>query len=331
MKQKIIPFLKKHVLAIWIIAAAVSLSTIVALAAYKNQSNVAKKVVATQATTDIRFSSNYLEDAVDSSDPNNIKYKGYTVLISNDEAINVDIRNYGKTNATLAYPAAVNFNLTATLTDSSGTALTQAKAAELLGSDTITVTLNNSAVITLSSSALTGTSAQTITPGGTPTINGYKLNFPSASTKACVKIIADPSTNHRDLHAIGAVFTVSDKSSIQSSGWTGSFNDPETKGPSAYDVLNYSITGYGASNAATIKWDPNVVNIEANGFAFNTGITPTGPTDIADPSGWKQITFSLAAEAGRYSFYVFKADGFSDSITWDDIDDYLIFDDGISD
>ena len=172
--------------------------------------------------------------------------------------------------------------------------------------------------------------AQTITPGGTPTINGYKLNFPSASTKVCVKIIADPSTNHRDLRAIGAVFTVSDKSSIQSSGWTGSFNDPETKGPSAYDVLNYSITGYGASNVATIKWDPNVVNIEVNGFAFNTGITPTGPVDT-EPSSWKQITFSLAADAGRYSFYVFKASGFSDSITWDSIDNYLIFDDGISD
>lgn len=330
MKQKIIPFMKKHILAIWIIAAAVSLSTIVALAAYKNQSNVAKKVVATQATTDIRFSSNYLEDAVDSSDPNNIKYKGYTVLISNDEAINVDIRNYGKTNSSLAYPVPLSFNLSATLTDSSGTALTQAKAEELLGSDTITVTLNNSAVITLSSSTLTATSAQTITPGGTPTINSYKLNFPSASTKACVKIVADPSTNHRDLHAIGAVFTVSDKSGIQSSGWTGSFNDPESKIPSAYDVLNYSLTGYGASTAATIKWDSSVVNIEANGFTFNTGITPTGPVDI-EPSGWKQITFSLDADAGRYSFYVFKASGFSDSITWDSIDNYLIFDDGISD
>ena len=348
MESRVKSFLKNYIIIIWIIILTFALSTIVVLATYKNSSNVAKKVVATQAETDYRFSSNYLEEALDSSNPNDPKYKNYSVMISDGEAINVDIRNYGKTNSTLLYPTEINFNLTAVLTDSSGNELSAEKAAELLGSDTIFISLNNTTIMSLNASNRSSTLAQTVARGIAATINSYKVLFPNATTKAYVKIVAAPSDAHKDLRTIGAVFSVSDKSNIQGNGWKGGFNDSTQTSPENYDAFNYSLTGYVSSSTATIKWNPDVLNIDASRFNFYTGVTPSVTnTNIAEPSGWSQITFSLNESAGRYSFQIFKGAGFSTAIAnltsnwnedsetskeeylWEHMDDYIIFDDGI--
>ena len=360
MEKKIKDFLKKYIVLIWIITAALALSAIVAMAAYKNRSNVSKKVIATQAETDFRFSSNYLEETVDDSDPNDLKYKNYSDMISEGEAINVDIRNYGRVNSTLLYPTDIDFTLSATLTDSSGTVITQAKASELLGSSVVTVQLGNTTIITLSASNRSVSLSQVVERSQTSvaTINEYKIYFPSADSKVCVKLIAKPAASYRDLRTIGAVFTVSNKSSVQGSGWTGSFNDPVSRSPVDYDAFNYVITGYGASSSATIEWNPAVIRIDTSRFSFYTGITPLSPVDSSEHSGWKKITFSLNADAGMYAFQIFKASTFSTSINaasmhtqwetamdgksqgdpgwiseneyiWNELESNIIFDDGI--
>lgn len=359
MEKKIKNFIKKYILLIWIISVSLALSGFIVFANYKNNQNIAKKVVTTQNDTDIRFSSNYLEESV-GVENNTTKYRNTVSLLNSAlTPINVDIRNFGKNNSTLFYPTDINYTLEAILTDSSGNALSEVQALAILGSDVVTISITGQTDVELSSTSRSCTYSRTLLHGTTAAIDEFKLYFPSTTSNICVKLIATPNSIHKDLHTIGAVFSVSNKSAEQGNGWIDRFNDPTDKSPDAYDLFNYIITGYGEANSATIKWDPAVFNLENIGFSSR--ISSFNPvTDDTTPDGWsscKKGTISIGQNnETRYSFQVFKGTSFTSIVDgleaewatnyaemsasspnyiskndylWQRIKEYIIFDDGI--
>lgn len=358
MEKKIKNFLKKYIILIWIIAVSLALTGFIVFANYKNNQNVAKKVIATQTETDIRFSSNYLEESVgvdSTTNPPTPKYRNVVSLLNNSSVpISVDIRNYGKNNSTLFYPTDISYTLYAVLTDSSGNELSVSQVSAIMGSDEVTIKITGLSDIKLSSTNLSHTYNRTLTHSAAAAIDEFQLLFPSTTTNICVKLIATPNSMHKDLRTIGAVFSVSDKSAAQGNGWTGKFNDPTDKSPANYDLFNYIITGYGETDSATIKWDPTVFSLENIGF--NSGISVSGTqSNIGSPSGWNEMTISIGTK-NQYSFQIHKGSSFNTTIStltdewfteysgisenapnykslevylWEHINEYLIFDDGI--
>lgn len=357
MDRKLRRLIKKHIVTIWIVVAALALSFIVVMAVYPTKQNKAKKVIALQSDNEMQFSSNYLDE--------DELYR--TIIINDGDPINVDIRNYSKSNATRFYSSSINYRLDAVLTDASGRTLDDTDVVELLGNDEVTIykvvtttenditTTNDVKLFTLTKTKKSDYNDSQKLEGNATTkaVQTYKIYFPSASSKVCVKLVATPDGNvHKDLREISAIFAVSDKSNIQGEGWTGEFNDPESKGPSDYDAFNYTITGHGDSKTATIQWNSNVVSLNKGYFLsdFNNTDLSTA-TDIPGKTGWKKITIPLDSDHnnGRYSFQVFKASGFNSFIIsakddedptaddwtseeeylWDKLNDCIIFDDGI--
>ena len=310
MDKKIKSFIKRHFIMIWIVIVCLTLSYMVVMAAYPTKQNKAKKVVSLQSQSEIQFSSNYLEEAV--------LYK--TVVINNDDPITVDIRNFSKNNSTKWYLSDISYTLLAELTDSSGTPIT---GNSLIGNGDVVIKSvsadeTETELFRLNSSHPNDNVAQTLRHSSSQsTVQSYKVYFPSASSK---------------------ILAVSDKSSIQSDGWTGDFNDPTTKTPAEYDEFNYIITGHGDSTKATIKWKSNVVTLNKMYFSntFNKDIASA--TDLGD--NWKQLTISISDDSnnGQYSFQVFKAgSGFDTFIAnlseeqdaWAELKKCIVFDDGI--
>lgn len=346
MSKKIKNFFKHHIILIWIVLVCIALSFMIAMAAYPTKQNKAKKVVSLQSQPEIQFSSNYLEELV--------LYK--TIVIDDDDPITVDIRNFSKNNSTKWYLSDISFTLSAELTNSSGTLITNDS---LIGDGEVIVTAvliddekneSETELFRLSSDEPDNSIAQKLEYNSLKaTVQSYKIYFPSADSKVCLKLTAVPDNTHTDLKTISAILAVSDKSSIQSDGWTGSFNDPTTKSPAEYDAFNYAIVGHGDSNSATIKWDSSVVTLNKMYFSNTFSSDITSANDLGD--SWKQITISISDDSnnGQYAFQVFKAgsgfDTFINSTSdawenehegktkeqffWDELQKCIVFDDGM--
>lgn len=337
MDKKIRAFIRRYFLVIWITAVCLTLSYMVVMAAYPTRQNKAKKVVSLQAQSEIQFSSNYLEES--------ILYK--TAVINDGDPITVDIRNFSKNNSTKWYLSDISFTLSAELTDSSGSSITNDS---LIGNGAVrvySVTVDaqeqetETLLFELTGAAPSDSAVQTLVHSASKsTVQSYRIYFPSTSTKVCLKLNATPANTHSDLRMIGAVLAVSDKSSIQSDGWTGSFNDPISKSPAEYDAFNYIITGHGDSSAATIKWNSNVIALNKMYFSNTFNKAVSSAADLGD--GWKQLTFSISDDSnnGQYAFQVFKSGaGFDTFISglsdeqdeWAELESCIVFDDGIDD
>ena len=331
MDKKIRSFIKHHITMIWIIIVCLTLSYMVVMALYPTKQNKSKKVVSLQSQSEIQFSSNYLEET--------LLYK--TVVINDGDPITIDIRNFSKNNSTKWYLSDISFTLNAELTDSSGTPIT---GNSLIGNGDVIIKSvsadeTETELFRLNSSHPNDNVAQTLRHSSSQsTVQSYKVYFPSASSKVCLKLTAAPANTHTDLRTIGAILAVSDKSSIQSDGWTGDFNDPTTKTPAEYDAFNYIITGHGDSTKATIKWNSNVVTLNKMYFSntFNKDIASA--EDLGD--GWKQLTIPISDDSnnGQYSFQVFKAESGFDAFinglsegqnAWTELKKCIVFDDGI--
>ena len=323
MNEKTKRFLKKNGLKIWIVIAVLSLSGMFAYAAYTNQQNKAKKVISTDANSEMRFSSNYLESGA-------TKIK--TVVVQDDVlTVPVSVRNYGRNNPTIWYSSTITYNISFELTDTSGRTV---DVDTLIGDDHITVSCNG-VTKTLTASHISDTfTGQTLAYStSSSSQNTYSVTFPSAETKVCVRIIATPSNEHPDLVPLSAILSVSDKSSVQSEGWTGAFTDSRTsKNPDDYDAYNYSFTGYGDSNSATFSWNSNKLEVNRQYFKATFGVDPTlAPVDA---SGIKTVTISLDSQTsgGRYDFQIYKNYNGTTPVSissWIELDGFVSFDDGI--
>ena len=321
-------FLTNHAVKIWIALVVLSLTGFVVYAAYPNKQNVVKRVIATSADKNMRFSSNYLEEG-------NTKFK--TIVNPGNPAISVYVRNYTKNNDGLRYANDIVYQLTAVLTDTSGIrpgeAGYDARLAEVLGeSETVTVSLTGGSSITLSRSSYSDSLNSTLAKGDARQ-DEFKVQFPSAESKVCIILTATPVGNYPDLAPISAILSVSSREPVQADGWEGSFNDSRAVGktPATYDAYNYTLNGHGLCTNASFSWDSNKVDINRQYFTNHLGANFEYIIPLDE--GWYKIMITVGGQSGdqqivRYDFQIFKA-GNTSFNNWEELEAAVEFDDGL--
>ena len=331
LNSKNLRFIKKYGLRIWIAIASAALFGMIVYAAYTNQQNKTKKVIATSAEAQMRFSSNYLEEGT-------TKMKT-VVKTADDPTIPVTVRNYSRSNPTIWYSSDIKYTLYVELTDTSGISPSDSGYAErisyLIGEDNITVSINGSTV-TLNASSTSGTFNNQVLDYSRDSASQkeYTITYPNVTTKACVRVIATPTPerNYPDLKPISAVLAISDKDNIQSEGWSGDFNDSRSKTPSEYDAYNYCLSGYGKSDTATFAWNASKLEVNKEYFLTVLGAdVASATTEQRGEDTWKTVTIHLDSETsgGRYDFQIFKTGKNVSFDSWSDIESCVEFDDGI--
>ncbi len=319
-------FLKNNAVKIWIALAVLSLAGMIVYAAYPNKQNILKKVIATSADKNMRFSSNYLEEGV-------TKYK--TIVLGDTVVpIFVYIRNYTRNNDGLRYPNDITYVFTATLTDSTGIMPEDdgyaARIASVLDeNESIRIDLPDNTSISLSRNNYSGTFNHTLLKGDARQ-DEYQVVFPKTKSKACILLTATPTpeTSYTDLSSISAVLSVSDREATSANGWAGSFNDSRTGGrtPQSYDAYNYTLSGHGESTTATFSWDFTKVEVNRQYFESHFGVDFSH--DVTTVGDWKTVTIHIGQNgAVRYDFQIFKAG--STELTWAILDQAVQFDDGL--
>ena len=212
-------FIRNNGLRLWIVIVIMILGSMVAYAAYENEQNKTKKVIATSSDTEMRFSSNYLEEGT-------TKLKT-TIKNASDPTITVYIRNYSKNNPTIWYTSDINYTLDFELSDTSGITSDnsnyQTRINSLLGtSEAVTITGNGSTVTLNRSTKTYQLSNQTLTYNRAASDQKeYVVTFPSVTSKICVRITATPTPEKKylDLKPISVILTIADKDNLQVNGW----------------------------------------------------------------------------------------------------------------
>ena len=322
-------FLINHAVKIWIGIVVLSLVGMVVYAAYPNKQNVLKRVIATSADRNIRFSSNYLEEG-------NTKFR--TIVNPGNLDISVFVRNYTKNNDGLRYPKDINYQFKATLTDVTGIRPGEegynAHIAEVLGeTETVTIALTGGNTITLSRNTTEDTLNSTLAKGDARQ-DEFKVHFPSEESKVCVILTATPVGNYPDLAPISAILSVSNREPSQADGWKGSFNDSraDDKVPDAYDAYNYTLTGHGLCTGASFSWDSTKVDVNRQYLTNHLGADFEHPIDLGD--GWKKVMITVGTGSGsqsivRYDFQIYKV-GNTSFTRWEDLENSVIFSDGLT-
>ena len=344
-KRKIISFMKKYGLRLWILVAFLSLSGMYTYAAYMNQQNKAKKVIVTSADSDMRFSSNYLEEGAT---------KTKTVFMNADSTdfnVPVSIRNFGRNNPSLYYASNITYQLYVELTNTAGIdpsagSLYNTRIENLIGEKNIRITCGETSIVLNKNNKNYTFNNQVLTYDPLAAAqNTYAVYFPDATTKICVRLVATPvpTNSYPDLQSISAILAVSDQASVKANGWMGSFNDLQTgKTPEEYDGFNYCLEGYGNSRTAKFSWNSD--KLEVNKMYFEDKLNADFSSVDEEPRAdglWKTVTIELNSETsqGRYDFQLFKTTGFKnvpanpgdtpDPVTWTQLSNWVEFDDGI--
>ena len=319
-------FIKKNGLKLWIVVSIVAISGMLAFAAYTNQQNKAKKVIATSANNQMRFSSNYLDEGT-------TKVKT-VVKTSTDLTVPVSIRNFSRTNPTMWYSSDINYTVRFELTDTTGTHDSSVIDA-LIGSDAVTVSYNN-VPVTLDASNHSCSYSKTLAfQTDSSTVHSYDVVFPSVDTDICVRITATPTpmSAYPDLASISVILAISDASSVQTKKWDGSFSEKSsTIAPTVYDAYNYSLVGSGDSQNATFSWKPDKLEVNRQYFLKHFGVNVI--TEAVDEDGWRTVTIPLdtVASDGRYDFQLFKVYDPDNPVvftSWSELEACVRFDDGL--
>ena len=326
-------FIRNNGLRLWIIIVIMILGSMVAYAAYENEQNKTKKVIATSSDTEMRFSSNYLEEGT-------TKLKT-TIKNASDPTITVYIRNYSKNNPTIWYTSDINYTLDFELSDTSGITSDnsnyQTRINSLLGtSEAVTITGNGSTVKLNRSTKTYQLTNQPLTYNRAASDQKkYVVTFPSVTSKICVRITATPTPEKKylDLKPISVILTIADKDNLQVNGWEGKFNDAQTnKTPSDYDAYNYCLTGHGSSTNAVFKWDSSRLEVNNQYFQSKFDVDITSADEAPEEgANWKKVTIEVDSSKsnGRYDFQLFKANSTVSFSTWNALEDCVKFDDGI--
>lgn len=326
-------FIRNNGLRLWILIVVMLLGGMVAYSAYENEQNKTKKVIATSSDTEMRFSSNYLEEGT-------TKLKS-TVKSASDPTISVYIRNYSRSNPTIWYTSDINYNIEFELSDTSGIKFNDLgygdKINSLLGTDDAVTITSGTATVTLNrGQKIDSLPNQILTyKRNEADQQAYVVTFPSVTSKICLRITATPTPEKKylDLKPISVILAISDKDNLQINGWEGKFNDAQTsKTPSDYDAYNYCLSGHGASDSAVFKWDSSKLEVNKQYFQTKFGINVNNDaTDSPEGVSWKEVTIPIDSSTsnGRYDFQLFKVNSTVSFSSWADLENSVKFDDGI--
>lgn len=329
MKEKIISFIKKNGLTIWITLAIIALISLPIYAAYM-RTQTAKRVISTMSGLGNRFSSNRLEAL--ESDSSALEFRFLTITgavptggIDRD----LTICNYPQGLESSYYPFDIYYTVELELTDSFGNASVFTDEASALAQYFVVDPEGNTRYFT--KNAQTGKYMLSIgnqsLKGNKTSFNSYTLHFPDKDTGVYMKSFVRPTIDNNgtkiqpsDLKSIGAMISAVSVSASTDNNWTGELTEPRESGKtvSDYDAFNYVVTGSGAGTI-TIKWDADM--LELNPFYVeNEGIAEA--VTERDGDGYKTLSFTVTASQtkNRYSFQMYRvADSDWSNIGFDDI------------
>ncbi len=340
MKNKIIKFMKRQWLLVWIVSVSLALCTFVVYAEYPDTNNYVKRVLVFDDSRDSMFSSNILTYVENSR----ISYQPYYVkeLTVNDVAhtydVDVFVWNYDIDGSGDYYKKQIKYDLEISVVDNQGNVISSMDTGKYIqvvknDSSTALVTFNSgSASYTYSSSQV-----ETLETDARSQ-NKYTIKFSKnwnlrTDANKRVLIKATPTPEFSDLKPLAAAIGLKEEQGSSSTGWKYYINEQRLNSsalPSAYDAYNLVLTGTG-SETIEIEWDPSVIALnkdfyESNGaFPFVSGEVVYTQGGGAT-TGWDKLVVNADSYSptkeyrNRYDIQLYKINGELSS-SWNFISD----------
>ena len=325
MKEKILSFLKKQWLFVWLSVVSVALLGVVAFAEYPGVNNYIKRVVISEDAVGMMFSSNLLTLL----ENNRVSYQPIYVkqITDNDTAdyydVDVYVWNYDIDGSGDYYKKQITYDLEISVVDEQGnvTTLDSGKSVKVVKNDANTYLANFSG----SSTTYTSSTPEILNTNGRNQ-NKYTIKFSknwdlAGDVNKRVMIKAIPTSEFTDLKTLATAIGLREESSSESTGWKYYINEKRissTAAVSDYDAYNLVLTGTG-SETIEIEWDTDKVKLnkdfyEQNG-AFSFAANEVTYTQGGGTNGWDKLviaadSYSATKEyRNRYDIQLYKVNG----------------------
>ena len=306
---------RKGLWALWLSLVCGLLLITGTYAAYSSIRNAKSVTVAKTATSEIRFSSNYLylRESSDSLMP----LKMISVSSQGDVSAAVTVCNYPQSDLKKVHEEDIHYTLYAQLRDTAGEALTGDALAQAVAA----LKINGQAFGADGSLSLTG---QTLT-GGKASQNVYavtcaKENIALLSTLT-VEMRAEPESCPNcaiGSHLLKARLWLSASGSADGS-WSGQFQDDRKSNSDSKNLDGFNYEIYGTAQATMVlSWDPEKV-------ALSVWSRDELPVASATDSS---LTLSLGGEGKptSYRLQFYRVNGIPEDETWEkDVLKYVTF------
>lgn len=251
MKEKLLRWLKRYGVTVWLVTAAIALLASVSYAAYITL-DISKHVVSTGSGGNIvRFSSNYLYVTDIGGSYGTRKVTTMHDNVSNTDNFTVEVCNYIYGNTAAVNSNDITYSLVAELVYT-GAARPEGITIRPVGGEPVSF-VNGSLTI-----------PGRMLPAGIATADKFVCSIPGGmKDQISIKIAAIPddeasisATKQKKL-AAEIVF----KNASLTNNWDGEFIDSKTGlTPMQYDGFNYEISGNG-EGTVTITWNENILEI----------------------------------------------------------------------
>ena len=328
MKNRIISFMKKQWLLIWVVLAAMTLCSVIAFAEYPGTNNFMKRVVLSDDSSDMMFSSNLLTLI----ENDKVSYQPYYVrqLTNTDVAqtydVDVFVWNYDIDGTADYYKRKIEYDLEISVVDNQGNVISSMDSGKV-----IQIVKNDSTVLTAfdsSSSSYTYIKSEVEElDTGIRSQNKYTIKFSKNwnlrnDTNKRVMIKATPTSDYPDLKPLAAAIGLKEEQSSTSNGWKYYISEQRLSGsalPSAYDAFNLVMNGTG-SETIEIEWDPAVLELNKD-FYESGGAFPFASGEMVytqgggSVSGWDKLVINADSYDGlkgyrnRYDIQMYKVNG----------------------
>ena len=337
MSNRILKFLKRQWLLVWIVAVSVLIAgSIIAYAEFPSALTTMKRVVASISDYGSKFSSNVL---IENGDKTYVpSYKDELADAEKQTStydVVFDIWNYSAKNPLDWYKKSIKYNISFKFVDRKGDELKDAD----VGTRTVGIYKGTTLLMTLNSTTLSsedaGLDAQTLLYSeGNSDYHEYTFKFKGTwnletDEDICVQMIATPDKTYdayNDISPLGAIIGLRKTNSGSASGWTAYLSEhPNSTGTEIldeFDGFNMIVTGSGKATI-TITWDTSKVDMNKyfrdsskTVYAFDTTTSPnevvyTGPDT---ENGGTTATLVINADSSstakdyrtRYNIQVYK-------------------------
>ena len=296
MKNRIIVFLKKRWLLIWVIICAVTITGISVMASYEGEDSIMKRVIVSSDGKSTGFTSNLLAGEISEG-----RYAHRSIYrtprVSKIYEAEVYIRNHEPESPDFPYESDITYDLEVSITDSSGNIITdltgfggaEGKLVLILNEEGRTV-----ATLPVGQTVSATIQNQTIVyekgkPGSLKYILVYQNWDLDEDTEYCVKLkttlARGQNNNYPDLADIGCVVGLKKNVDFEKNGWDAFLNESNDTITGTIDGYNLVLTGSGASDI-TIRWDS--ANISLNHLFRGTEPVfdlKSGEVEYVAPSG----------------------------------------------
>lgn len=321
-KKKIIKFIKKQWITLWLIAVSLSLICVVTFAAYKDADNRIKRVFVASKEITSFFTSNYL---VSGQNHNAVCFnendaKSFGVYIRNYDPSSSGVHEGPITYSLTAKLAHINCNDYDTTTDADKLDIWNENSMSISITDgTHSITLSGSTITdSISSIVLPDSDPQTGAQGGKRNTHEWTVTFNNVplGSDYCVTLIATPDDG---TGSIQSTLGISEYPVYKNDGWTCSIADDKNELISSYDAFNYVLTGSGGTSVK-FSYDSSKLEINPVFCTYNSEAVLNNSyqgSKSGDHTNWKTVVITVGNNT-RYDIQMYKVNSNSPS-TWADL------------